>query len=140
MNIKNNIISKNNLSQRENKETTQYQKNQIIILTISTPSLVRRKPGFKNSIASSFITDDFSFNPDEFLQRMNYLKLNKFKLFCVSKTEIDISNNLYKNHSSIVILKFFNEEKFFNFDSIYNIFTQDQESSFENIFLFRGFE
>ena len=140
MNIKNNIISKNNLSQRENKETTQYQKNQIIILTISTPSLVRRKPGFKNSIASSFITDDFSFNPDEFLQRMNYLKLNKFKLFCVSKTDINNEDLYPRNVNSMVILKFFNIKEFFNFDNLFNIFYNESESSFEHIFLFRGFE
>ena len=98
MNIQNEKIKRDiNLNHSCDKECFQKQKdnqnknsnkNQIILLTISAPLVNKKRRGFKSSIASSFFTDEFTLNPDDLLQRMYYLKLKRFKLFCVSKTEI----------------------------------------------------
>jgi hypothetical protein len=112
----------------------------FIIAAISTPIPNKNKTGFKSAIATSFFTYDFNLNPHEMLERMNSLKISKYRIYIVSGDDNYLSNHIFsekKSHIKIIILGF---ENFFNLHNFTKIWFENKGNSFENIFIFKGLE
>jgi hypothetical protein len=110
------------------------------IFTMSAPIPKQDNTGYKNAIATSFVTNSFKLGSDEILRKMDCLSVKTYRIFFITKKNIDISNIHFDSSSfnSSYLLTALNFETFFSLKCLEYLFEHNRTNSFEYIFVFEN--